>query len=285
MRTAELIEKNNHRRSKLNEENEAYYSDLLLYVRLKPLAKDSYQTESVLLEILQDIIDAQSRGISAEEYFGKSPKENANALIESLPNNYFETFKWYLISVLAFIYCAFFPTTIDLRHSYDLGSMLLSATYFLCLISLLVWIIGKGIYSQKKISRKKIIFKRVAQSLAFSVAAAPGFLILLFTKTSFKIRLEGPIGIAVISVLTSIGIILYLREKKQDRKIWLPLVIVIIGYAVLGISTRFPTIGQFLMSEHSTGRITLAIATVALLIIFYILIWLLAKKKRSQSHN
>ena len=67
-----LSEKNNQLREKLTRENRKYYENLLLYLRIK--GKDELVTEAVLLEILQDMLEAQANGRSAQQYFGADPK-------------------------------------------------------------------------------------------------------------------------------------------------------------------------------------------------------------------
>lgn len=57
------IEKNNQLREQLNSENEEYYGDLLVYMRLKGgFLYDDEQIEDILLVILDDMIDAQKNG-------------------------------------------------------------------------------------------------------------------------------------------------------------------------------------------------------------------------------
>ena len=82
-----LIEKNNQLRQQLTPENEKFYSDLLLYVRLHSFSQDQEAIESKLLEILQDILDAQTDYISAKQYFGKDPKKLADDLLRQFPKS------------------------------------------------------------------------------------------------------------------------------------------------------------------------------------------------------
>lgn len=66
----DFIEENNQLRQKLTSENEEFYSNLLLYVRTRNFIQDQEDFESKLLEILQDLLDAQADNVSAEQYFG-----------------------------------------------------------------------------------------------------------------------------------------------------------------------------------------------------------------------
>lgn len=80
-----LIKQNNERRKLLNKENTAYYEKLLVYIRTSPL-KDDRATEEVLMEMLEHLLAAQQDGKSAEDVFGKEPKELADEIIAGLPN-------------------------------------------------------------------------------------------------------------------------------------------------------------------------------------------------------
>lgn len=84
MNSKEMIQQNNGLRKQLNDDNKRYYEELLTYVRLT-LNIDEQKTEEVMLEILQDLLEAQKNGRTAEEFFGKGPQEIGDALIAELP--------------------------------------------------------------------------------------------------------------------------------------------------------------------------------------------------------
>ena len=64
MNTNQMIEENNQLRQRLNDENKAYYNDLLIYLRFQSVSRDEAQIESFLLDVLQDILAAQKDGLS-----------------------------------------------------------------------------------------------------------------------------------------------------------------------------------------------------------------------------
>ncbi|MEW4220445.1 DUF1129 family protein [Rossellomorea marisflavi] len=80
----ELIELNNRKREELTEENEKYYSDILLYLRLQ-LTLSEQQTEEILMEILEHLLEGQGEGKTATMIFGSDPKAYADELVEQLP--------------------------------------------------------------------------------------------------------------------------------------------------------------------------------------------------------
>lgn len=86
MKTTDMIKQNNELRKQLNPENKKYYEDILVYIRSN-LNKEEQQTEEILLEILQDILDAQKNGTSAQGFFGKNPKEISDKILAELPND------------------------------------------------------------------------------------------------------------------------------------------------------------------------------------------------------
>ncbi|WP_206911828.1 hypothetical protein IGL98_000045 [Enterococcus sp. DIV0840] len=86
MKTTDMIKQNNELRKQLNSENKKYYEDILVYIRVN-LNKEERQTEEILLEILQDILDAQKNATSAQEFFGKNPKEISDSILAELPND------------------------------------------------------------------------------------------------------------------------------------------------------------------------------------------------------
>lgn len=81
----QLIDINNQKRTELTPENEKYYSDFLIYIRLQFFLSEQ-QTEEILMELLDHLIEGQNDGKSAEAIFGDNPKEFADDLIQQIPN-------------------------------------------------------------------------------------------------------------------------------------------------------------------------------------------------------
>ncbi|WP_419960892.1 DUF1129 family protein [Psychrobacillus sp. BM2] len=85
MKASELIEQNNQKRALLTEENEKYYTNLLLYIRTK-LTLSEQQSEEVLMEMLDHLIEGQKDGKTALEIFGDDPKGYADEIASHLPH-------------------------------------------------------------------------------------------------------------------------------------------------------------------------------------------------------
>jgi uncharacterized membrane-anchored protein len=84
MKAKHLIEENNRKREQLTPENEKYYSDMLIYIRLQ-LALSEQQSEEVLMEMLDHLLDGQNEGKTARDIFGDAPKQYADEIIQNLP--------------------------------------------------------------------------------------------------------------------------------------------------------------------------------------------------------
>ncbi|MFD2627221.1 DUF1129 family protein [Oceanobacillus kapialis] len=84
MEATEIIELNNEKRARLTEHNLKYYEDMLLYIRLNG-NKSEQQTEEVLLEMLEHLLQAQEEGKTAEEVFGDDPKAYCKEVIQEIP--------------------------------------------------------------------------------------------------------------------------------------------------------------------------------------------------------
>ncbi|WP_162356730.1 DUF1129 family protein [Metabacillus mangrovi] len=84
MHAKQLIGLNNEKRERLTRENEQYYSDFLIYLRLQ-LSLSEQKTEELLMEILDHLLDAQSEGKTASEVFGADPKTYADEMIAFIP--------------------------------------------------------------------------------------------------------------------------------------------------------------------------------------------------------
>ncbi|SCC60132.1 DUF1129 family protein [Bacillus wiedmannii] len=83
MKAKDLIELNNEKRKLLTIENETAYSDMLIYIRLAKVPE--YQTEELLIEILDHLIEAQQEEKNAYDIFGKNLQTYCDELIAALP--------------------------------------------------------------------------------------------------------------------------------------------------------------------------------------------------------
>lgn len=84
MNAKDLIQLNNEKRKQLNQHNEEYYSKMLIYIR-SHLTLSEQQSEELLMELLDHLLEAQNKGKTAEEVFGEDPKEYCDELIRQLP--------------------------------------------------------------------------------------------------------------------------------------------------------------------------------------------------------
>ena len=98
-----LIEENNRLREELNDENKVYYEKILLYLRIKSIFKDDMEIETILLGLLRDLLEAQSHGENAYDYFGKDAQEMCEGLLEQTSRSKVkDVIKFILIGFIAY---------------------------------------------------------------------------------------------------------------------------------------------------------------------------------------
>ena len=84
MNSKDIIKLNNDMREKLSEENKGIYEDMLVYIRLNG-NKSEQQTEEVLYELLEHLLEAQEEGKTARDVFGNDLRKYCDELIEEIP--------------------------------------------------------------------------------------------------------------------------------------------------------------------------------------------------------
>ncbi|WP_068676161.1 DUF1129 family protein [Oceanobacillus sp. Castelsardo] len=84
MNAKDIIKLNNEKREQLSESNKTYYEDMLMYIRLNT-NKSEQQTEEVLLELLEHLLEADNNGQTAKDVFGEDLKAYCNELISEIP--------------------------------------------------------------------------------------------------------------------------------------------------------------------------------------------------------
>ena len=162
MTVKEMIEENNEKRVQLTSENEEYYSNLLVYIRLNT-AKSERACEEVLLEMLDHLIEAQQDGKSAEEVFGKSPQALGDEIIQSLPTEpKAKQFEFIFEILLTFFGWAMIPWGIvslikGENVTVYLGKVGVSASLLIIVLALIMYIVFGAV---KKSTYKPLKKKR-----------------------------------------------------------------------------------------------------------------------------
>ncbi|MEN1968361.1 DUF1129 family protein [Lentibacillus sp. N15] len=144
MNAKELIALNNEKREHLNEENLALYEEMLVYIRLN-FNKSEQQTEEILLELLDHILQAQAEGRSAKQVFGNDPKAYCQELIGELPEeSKKEQIPFITHIVLQFLGIIALVTGIlqpALYYLFDLGTNTISISLGKGLVTVLFYIV------------------------------------------------------------------------------------------------------------------------------------------------
>ncbi|WP_278392131.1 hypothetical protein [Leuconostoc lactis] len=275
MNTNQMIEENNQLRQRLNDENKAYYNDLLLYLRFQSVSRDEAQIESFLLDVLQDILAAQKDGLSAVDYFGKETKEVADAFLAEVPRNFWAVIKLALIAVGSYMGITIFPTLTTTGKPTDVGAMLIAGLYTLLMIMILFKYLAVTIYRVSTWRLHKVM-QWLIWCLIGIIALAPLSLITILVKTPVRISLDGIWGIGVILLGWLIGGIVYLR--LTDKQMWTPFVIVALVFGIMGIIARIPHFDALLSMK--SGRYLYAGLMVIVMIVFYLMSYFAVKKMK-----
>ncbi|MFT8312482.1 MAG: DUF1129 family protein [Sporolactobacillus sp.] len=166
----QLISENNERRKLLTKENEKYYDDMLVYIRLKAKSSDQ-ESEEVLMELLNHLIDGQQDGKTAADIFGDDPKGYADELISELPKAHLRTrlpFLSYLLINLISIFLLVRGAALFIGGFFkpvDATVFIVKSTlitvYWLLAIAFLIWFILHLVENAlfKKVSNWKDVLK------------------------------------------------------------------------------------------------------------------------------
>lgn len=228
MKAKEIIALNNEKRKQLTIENEAYYEDMLLYIRLSS-TKSEQQTEEILLELLEHTLGAQEAGKTVKDVFGDDLKAYCQEVIEEIPQ---ETKKKQFKFVLQ-IMCLFLAITsffngivgTGLYYFFTIGSptttFSLGSSVVIIVIDLIIlWVFITFIMKWIKSSLFKEKVNKTSKWLDFiKLWLFSCFWIILFILVHrFTPSFGPPLSIPTIA-LAGIGIVLYgisyvLKDKK-----------------------------------------------------------------------
>ncbi|MCM0599077.1 DUF1129 domain-containing protein [Periweissella fabalis] len=280
MRTSELIEKNNELRKLLNPENEQFYSDFLVYMRLKSFKQNEFKSETLLLEILNDILDAQDEGISAAQYFGKNPMQVADELLKVEPMSWREIIKLIGLVVENLLAFAFLPALVNPRATLDVGQFLLIAVYIIGLIVIGIKYLATMFYQAKQKITNKFL-QLLLQLIAFVVVGLPVWG-LFYLKTPWRFIFNGWLSIVVIVlVLLALTIWYVVFTNKETKLIYLPIYLFELVNGGLGILMRFDEIER-LVFDTKNGRLLFGGGLFILLVLFWVIIHLQNRKNKNK---
>ncbi|WP_018751573.1 DUF1129 family protein [Paenibacillus sanguinis] len=215
MNTTEMIKLNNERRELLNKENLKVYEDAMIYIRLN--ARSEYATESILLELLEHLIEAQQHGKSAKDVFGDDLHVYCDTLIADIPH---QSKQSWLLDILrnttVLLGSLFAVYTIVQLLSYFIPSLKmesLSLLPFLVIIAVAAIAILVVLYALKaSIFRNKSWF---IVGIAAYVAAVGGF---VYATILFEGIWTIPINFWSCLAVTIVLILLHQWFKRLSRK-------------------------------------------------------------------
>lgn len=266
----ELIELNNTYREQLNEENQEFYDDILVYIRAKSFLKDERQVEESLLEILTDIIEAQNQEVKASDYFGKNPKEVSDEILKNINKMSFKGMINFIFSTMGlYTLVTVLPKLIKPSEGLDLGKFFIGLVITFLFVEFIMNLIGNTVYSNKS---KKFTFTIIA---LFCLDIILIISMEKFLPTMFEVKLTGTIGITVISILGIVGIIYSLTEKLFYS--FLPIIIVA---CTLGILSRLE-FTKFLINEEP-GKTISILAMVIAFGLMYLITYLQTKDEKNK---
>ena len=217
----DIVRQNNEKRKLLTLENEIYYENMLVYIRTNAF-RDEKATEEVLLEMLDHLLDAQAEGKTAEEVFGKSPKELAEEIITSLPKESFKSLAEFTIETVLNLFGWFlvvwgiWPLINKKEQTIHLGSLSLSALLLVASLVVLLYLIFAVIRNRAFSDQRKK--KRMTWGL--------GFLVWILFVAGFSLNfLLDPIGPSIeISFYTAFGLgcffllATYVLKKSRESR-------------------------------------------------------------------
>ena len=268
MKTNKIIERNAELQEHLTKENKKYYGNLLVYIRVMSLIRDEKKSEEMLLEILEDILEGQEHGQSAEYYLGKNPKQVADNIIKELPINVIDTIKIIISSLGMLCLMKLIPIFASFEEYIDIGNFLISGVYLVFLVIALLLFMGYCLYRYES----KIM--NIILSLFFGLGLVVFFLLSFQLNTGLQVRLSNNLGIFLI--LLALLIISYLFNKTNAKQIWIPFIPPIVISAIAGIIIRINFFRTII--NTSDGRIGLAIVLIIGLLLQYLLMWFIYRK-------
>ncbi|MGX7419662.1 hypothetical protein ACWOFR_12770 [Carnobacterium gallinarum] len=140
----DYLEENNRLRKQLTSENERAYGDVVVYLRLSHA--EERQTEELLLEIIDHLLEIQKKGGSYLDLFGSNSERFCDELLANLPGeNKSALFKFglVLVSVSVVVCMSLFLS------DFHWWSILIRISYLLVVVMLTFKVLKKLLFLPK----------------------------------------------------------------------------------------------------------------------------------------
>ncbi|WP_208559482.1 hypothetical protein [Marinilactibacillus kalidii] len=211
-------------------ENKEYYQKLAAYIRYGSWLKSESEVEDFLYEVREDILDAQKRGVSAEDYFGKNPRTSADELLASLENKWLEVLKIFGIVTSTYLFFLFATAA----NSINIRSMLIQSIVITVATLIIFTVLKKRIYT-KQMSTTKSRVKLVLTVLALG-------LVTVYDLTAETMILIIPLPYFPIAILFIIGAlagtIYYFKLPKERRVLWQIGLVAVWSAMIMGVANH-----------------------------------------------
>lgn len=225
MSVENLVKENNRKRKLLTEANEKYYTDLLVYIRLQWRLSEQ-QSEEILMDMLDHLLDGQDEGKTAEEIFGDDPFAFADELIQEITHERPRNILLFLAgigihllglvliirSLVVFALSFFFEvnTEVNLFHVTVTGASICLFIFFN--VYFILRTVKKDLFTEQESSQLKQMSK------TGFVAAASMLIVLLIVKFTPNFGPSIPLSPVLSLVIGIVILISYYSVKRLRNK-------------------------------------------------------------------
>lgn len=207
-----LVERNEEISKALYIENQKYYQKLADYVRYGSYLKNEKEIEEFLLQVLEDTLQAQKEGVSAESYFGKDPKSSADELLATLRFDWIGI--WKMLGVVFSFY--FFFTFAVGNSSVDIISFVVRIVGIVIAVGMIFNIQKKSIYSKKNTRKDRLL-----SNVLIGLVLLPIILLEFFFKTNlFVVQFPYLLVTCVVFIAALIVTWKWFKTPKEKRDVW-----------------------------------------------------------------
>lgn len=214
--TKQLIKENNEKRKQLNETDLEVYEDFLLYVRTD-LRVNEHESEVILMDVLDHLLEAVSNGTTAIEFFCHDVKGHADDILNELPNESNKAILKMVGMGVAYFYSIYFVITGIVGIFVDYKTPLISTLFLLLIVPIGGFFIVKALFNiiQRYIFDKSK-YKKIKESAyaGLLVGVIPAVLILV-PNLVFKDMMKVYIPWWIFLIL---GIAIYVIYKVMKRQ-------------------------------------------------------------------
>ncbi|WP_390407454.1 hypothetical protein [Lacticaseibacillus jixiensis] len=262
----------------LTQPNADFYGRIMVYTRLRSKLKDPIQVEQNLLDLLNDLIDAQTNGTSAADYFGADPLTIVREILAATPNSPKQIVRSALGSGLVGLIILVLPTLLFPNEPVDLGQIAIGMVLVSGFYLMFTWGLSSIAFAKHQWLQVAAVVLVCSAAIGLIEFGYPDL------QTPLRVHFTGTWSLAVLGAVLVIATIVFNKVRRKPHFLGYALAFYLVGLVLIAacILVRLPQTAAYFSDDELLIWLMLACLAVIMIVPLTLMIIGLIKGLRAR---